>query len=202
MVANRIRLASKSRRSGTPANSAVRDGYPPDNAARGCPMSLGRKMLLILMVTVCAAGCDQAAKSIAKSVLPKASTVSYLGDVVRFQLVHNSGAFMSLGASLPEAWRKGLFLVGVGALLLGLLLYAVLSRRIETPGLAIALAMIAGGGLGNILDRIAYDGGVIDFIDIGFGPLRTGVFNVADVVITVGMLLVFAMGWRRRRKAR
>lgn len=52
------------------------------------------------------------------------------------------------------------------------------------------------GGLGNLLDRIMNDGRVIDFMNLGIGPLRTGIFNVADVCITIGVvLLIFQTVW-------
>jgi signal peptidase II len=47
------------------------------------------------------------------------------------------------------------------------------------------------GGLGNLIDRLAYGGYVVDFVNIGIGPLRTGVFNVADVGVVVGALMLF-----------
>jgi signal peptidase II len=54
----------------------------------------------------------------------------------------------------------------------------------------IALSLLAGGGIGNLIDRIANDGAVTDFVRIGIGPLRTGIFNLADVAIVVGVLVL------------
>jgi signal peptidase II len=59
----------------------------------------------------------------------------------------------------------------------------------------IALAFVVGGGIGNLLSRLLNEGRVIDFINIGFGPLRTGTFNVADMAIMagVGALVYFSL---------
>lgn len=62
----------------------------------------------------------------------------------------------------------------------------------------VAWSLVLGGGLGNLVDRIMNDGRVIDFMDIGIGSLRTGIFNVADVCITIGVLLLFFQAvWAR-----
>ena len=55
--------------------------------------------------------------------------------------------------------------------------------------------MIIGGGAGNLIDRIQYDGVVIDFLNVGVGPVRTGVFNVADVAVIAGVLLYVVTQW-------
>jgi signal peptidase II len=75
-------------------------------------------------------GCDQTAKSVAQSSLSQTEVWSLLGDTVRLQLAHNHGAFLSLGASFPEVWRQALFNVGVGvgALLLGVFIYALFAK--------------------------------------------------------------------------
>jgi signal peptidase II len=63
----------------------------------------------------------------------------------------------------------------------------------RTPGVsraqALAFGLVAGGGFANWLDRVRGDGSVTDFVSLGFGPLRTGIFNVADVAIVLGLLL-------------
>lgn len=61
----------------------------------------------------------------------------------------------------------------------------------------LAVLGLLAGGLGNLIDRLAHDGLVIDFINLGVGPLRTGIFNVADVAITGGGLALLALSWRR-----
>jgi signal peptidase II len=63
----------------------------------------------------------------------------------------------------------------------------------------IAFSLIAGGGVGNLIDRILYAGGVTDFLNLGIGPVRTGVFNVADIAIMLGAGMLLVRGLRAAR---
>lgn len=159
-------------------------------------MRLAQRFLLISIVLVCCVGCDQAVKSLAQSRLSYAEVWSLLGDTVRLQLTHNQGAFLSLGASLPEVWRQVLFGVGVGVMLIALFLYAIFSRKLSAVG-AFAISLYIAGGASNLADRILYDGHVLDFINLGIGPLRTGIFNVADVFIMAGAVVLAVHEIRR-----
>jgi signal peptidase II len=117
--------------------------------------------------------------------------------VLRLQLAANTGAFLSLGASLSEKLRYAIFTAGPAALLTGLLGVALLARRLD-PWRIIALALIAGGGVSNLLDRVIDAGRVTDFLNVGIGSLRTGIFNVADMAISAGAILLM-LGSRGRR---
>lgn len=120
--------------------------------------------------------------------------MSLLGDTVRLELAHNAGAFLSLGAVLPERVRAHLFTWGVGLVVLGALVAAFRSR---TPSrTAVAAALAAAGGLGNLWDRIATGGWVVDFLNLGVGPLRTGIFNVADVSLMAALAILLWPGER------
>jgi signal peptidase II len=74
-------------------------------------------------------------------------------------------------------------------MLLILLGYTLLSKSVS-PSAIFAYALVFAGGVGNLIDRLMYDGFVIDFINIGVGSLRTGIFNVADVAVTLGLLII------------
>jgi signal peptidase II len=144
---------------------------------------------LFVVVLLAAAGCDQATKHLAREVLAGSGGVSFAGDTVRFELVLNPGGFLSLGASLPEEVRSLFFLALVP---LGLLLFCVLLFR-AGPLSAAALAglgLVAGGGLANWIDRLAQGGAVTDFVSLGVGELRTGIFNVADVSVLAGVAVL------------
>ncbi len=154
-------------------------------------MSVWKRLLVVCLVSLPCIGCDQATKQAALWILPETGTLSFLGDALRLQLVYNPGGFLSLGASLPEPWRLGLFLVGVGGILLGLLSLAILSRSIR-PFELLAVSLFFAGGAGNLLDRVLYGGSVVDFVRIGAGSLHTGYFNFADVAITAGALVWMA----------
>lgn len=159
-------------------------------------MSRAKRLLLILAVMVTCVGCDQATKSMAEIHLSYSERLSFLGDTVRLQLTHNRGAFLSLGSTLSEEWRHVLFGAGVPLLLGALFLFAVFSKRVSAVG-AFAIALYIAGGASNLADRVARGGYVLDFINLGVGPLRTGIFNVADVFIMVGAAVLAVHEIRR-----
>jgi signal peptidase II len=113
------------------------------------------------------------------------SKVSVLGDFLRFVYVRNPGSAMGL---FPVG-RTVLVGISVAASIFLIFLY-----RTTNPGLVIrrgAMAAILGGAMGNLIDRIFYNGHVVDFIDVGIGTLRFYTFNVADMGVTVGGTLLF-----------
>lgn len=151
-------------------------------------MTFPPRSILVLVILIGCVGCDQATKLIAKRRLIPGEAFSYAGDMLRIQYAENSGAFLSLGASLPEVWRQWLFTILTGVFLLGLLVYLLVSKALSRFAV-ICLALVCAGGIGNLIDRIAYDGRVVDFLNVGIGPLRTGIFNVADMAIMAGVIL-------------
>jgi signal peptidase II len=151
-------------------------------------MNTTKRLLLIFAILVSCVGCDQASKSVAKAYLSETQTIVLLGDTVRLQLAKNYGAFLSLGSSVGEASRGILLSVIVGAVLSALLAYLFISKP-ENPIVGVSVALIVGGGVSNLIDRLRYGGYVVDFLNVGIGPVRTGIFNVADMVIMVGVVL-------------
>lgn len=115
-----------------------------------------------------------------------------MGDVVRFTLAYNPGA--SFGLTAGEHTRVVLTLVGL-VILAGLGWLLVQSSPADRLKVA-ALGMVMGGALGNLVDRWRSPHGVVDFIDIGVGATRFWTFNVADIGITVGALLLAWALWR------
>jgi signal peptidase II len=135
------------------------------------------------------------------SVLPTIEPWSYLSGTVRLQLVYNRGAFLGLGSSFSEAWRRGVFVIGSGLLLVGALAQAFLNKP-GRPSMMLAIALFSAGGFGNLFDRVARGGLVVDFINIGVGPIRTGIFNIADVVIMAGVFIFVAATFLQHQKER
>jgi signal peptidase II len=151
--------------------------------------SISISRFIVVMVTLggCV-GCDQASKSAARALLSSGATESLFADSLRLQLVENPGSFLSLGASLPEHLRFTLFTAVVGVVLIGLVCFALFARlRLAR---VIALGLVAGGGISNLLDRLLFDGRVTDFLNVGVGSFRTGIFNLADMAILGGALLL------------
>ena len=115
-----------------------------------------------------------------------------LGEWVRLNLAYNDGAAMNL--SFGGASRLVFSSVAVGAIALLLVLYY--RTRPDAALRAGALALLAGGALGNLLDRLHSARGVVDFIDIGVGDARFWTFNLADVGVTAGAILLAVALWR------
>jgi len=157
----------------------------------------GRYLALLLLLGC--VGCDQATKRLALTLLPEGRRVSLLSDVVRLEHARNAGGFLGAGAGLGEGARGAIFLWGVALLTLAAAGAAV-SRRLPVQQ-ALAWALVAGGGIGNLIDRATTGGWVLDFMNVGIGPLRTGIFNVADVAIMAGIGLILVSGIRRQAPA-
>jgi signal peptidase II len=149
------------------------------------PSRAAQIAVLLLLLSLCT-GCDQAAKILATAHLSDAQPITLLNGVVRFEYAENSGAFLSLGSALPPSARFLLLEVLVGILLVGGFVFTIFSDRMSLRQKAV-LALAMGGGLGNLIDRVLH-GAVVDFVSLGIGPLRTGIFNLADVAITAGMI--------------
>ncbi len=154
-----------------------------------------KKILVLFILLFVCIGCDQSTKYTAKHFLEGKETLSYMGDLLRLSYTENTGAFLGLGAGMPENMRHAVFVILVSIFLLGFMLFVIRSKKLS-PFTVASSALIIGGGLSNLIDRIINQGAVIDFMDIGVGSLRTGIFNVADVAIMVGMFIfvVFKRG--------
>jgi signal peptidase II len=118
-----------------------------------------------------------------------------IGDVVRFTLAYNPGAAFSF--SLGEHSRWIFSSLAFAVILFLYLQYRRADANDESSALAIGL-VVAGAG-GNLLDRLRSPRGVVDFIDIGYGDIRFWTFNVADVAVTTGALLLALLLIRRER---
>jgi len=147
------------------------------------------RLFLVAAVLGSCVGCDQFTKQIARERLEGSPPRSFFADTVRLIYAENPGAFLGLGGQLPPRARW-LVLVAVNALVAAGLT-AILVWYSNMPAVrAVACALMLGGAVGNLIDRVRFDGLVIDFMNLGVGPLRTGIFNVADVAIMLGAVLL------------
>lgn len=152
-----------------------------------------RLLLSVVLLAGCI-GCDQATKHFATRNLRDAAPQSYFGDTLRLHYVQNPGGFLSLGGTLPSNVRFWFF-VGFNFLLLAVVTYVLITQPQLQPIRFIALLLLLAGGIGNLIDRVLQDGLVTDFLNVGIGPLRTGIFNVADMAVMLSaVLLIFAFG--------
>lgn len=159
------------------------------------------KITLVVTVLLFCVSCDQATKSVAKKLLASSDPTSLLSDLIIFEYAENPGGFMSIGAELPGGLRILIFAVLAGAVLAMILVLAIRDRDIKVTQL-IGLAMATGGGMGNLTDRVLNDGRVVDFVSVGMGSVRTGIFNVADLAITAGVVVLVAGLMRERARSR
>ena len=156
--------------------------------------SVPRRLGWFLLLAFACIGCDQATKRIASEALPRNEVLSYAGDTFRLQYAENTGAFLGFGSSLDPTLRWWLFVGATTAILVGAVVFLL---RSDLPrSTFVAWTMVVGGGVGNLLDR-ASQGFVVDFLNLGVGSLRTGIFNVADVAILAGVIFLVLFGSRK-----
>ena len=158
-------------------------------------MPLRPKIALVLALASGVVLADLVTKAMFERAFYGQPTLHLLGDTVRVGFVLNTGVFLSLGHALSPAMRFWLFVVGVGAVLTTLLALTLKDQRFRTAEVA-AVAAIVGGGIGNLVDRVQL-GAVRDFLNVGIGSLRTGIFNVADMAITCGALWLLLSSFRK-----
>jgi signal peptidase II len=153
------------------------------------------RWLLVIPLFLATIACDQTTKRLAAEVLVGAIPYSLVGGSVELLYSENRGAFLGMGAHLESGTRFWLFTVGVGLLLL-----VLVSRLVRASSISelVGWCLIVAGGAGNLIDRLLYDGHVIDFLRVGFAGLRTGIFNLADAAIVVGLLCLFVSALSRR----
>ena len=161
------------------------------------PSSLSKPALLILLAACCV-GCDQGTKLIATEHLEGGAPRSYLFGTVRLVYAENAGAFLGLGSGLSEELRN-LLAIATAAMVIGVFWMAIRGVG-SSMAHSVSFALVAAGGASNLIDRALNDGRVIDFMVVGLGGLRTGVFNVADMAITSGALLLIALAIVQRHR--
>jgi signal peptidase II len=147
-------------------------------------------------VLVVVALLDVATKAIAvRALWPQRVPHDLLGSVVRFTLVYNPGAAFGLHVGPQSRWIFTALTI-VALVILGRLYVA--TREGDVPRV-LALALVCAGAVGNLIDRLRSDLGVVDFLDIGFGDSRWPTFNVADMAVSIGAVLLAWVLWQEDR---
>ena len=114
-------------------------------------------------------------------------SIPIIDGLFNLTYVRNTGAAFGIFAGSREAFRLP-FLIIVSALAIGFIFFMLKRLRDDATGLITALAMILGGAIGNLIDRILY-GEVIDFLDVYWSDYHWPAFNIADSCITIGVLI-------------
>lgn len=158
-----------------------------------------RNIFTLIFLSLVFISCDQVTKKLAKKHLIGKPTRSYFHDSFRLVYAENTGAFLSMGDDWSATTSFWVFTVFPLLVLSGLFI-VVIKRINQLPEWELlALLLIFSGGIGNLIDRILYDRHVTDFLNVGIGTLRTGIFNVADLYVTAGALMMLVGALKKRR---
>ena len=157
------------------------------------------KRLGIILLVVLNIGCDQISKKMVRHHVGHDEYIELIDGHFILTKVENTGAMLGFGRDLSPT-LKVIFLQAIPVAVLLILLYRMLRKTNMEPWLIFAFACVIGGGIGNLIDRIAH-GSVTDFFQIKLGWLSTGIFNLADVSITVGVLLLLYLSFRPKKLA-
>ncbi|MDX1675368.1 MAG: signal peptidase II [Longimicrobiales bacterium] len=152
----------------------------------------GAKVRLFGAVVGAVLAADIATKLVVQRTLRPYQQVEILGDYVRLTYIYNPGA--AFGIYLGDYSRIIFLVLSLIALAALLAMYWVtpLANRVRLA----SIALVCGGAIGNLIDRVRSPRGVVDFLDMGVAELRWPVFNVADVAVTTGAILLALSLWQ------
>lgn len=159
-----------------------------------------KKILIVSLCIVLLLGYDFTTKKIAKYGLTDHTPKSYLGGTVQLIYQENTGGMLSLGSELSGIYKIILFRILVPLVLVLIFAYTVLKKNLSKWQTA-AFILLLSGGIGNWLDRILNDGRVSDFIIVGINNFHTGIFNLADLYITIGVIMILFSNIFSKRRA-
>lgn len=140
---------------------------------------------------------DWLTKALVQRFMDPYQQIDLIGEYLRLTYIFNPGA--AFGIHLGDASRGVFLILSIVALIALLGMYYVTPARAE--GRLVAIALIVGGALGNLVDRVRHEHGVVDFLDMGVGTVRWPVFNVADVAVTAGAVVLALSLWREDSRA-
>lgn len=147
-----------------------------------------KRLVVLLVPGLLATVLDRLTKIWAVNTLKEQPMQSYLNDMFRFVYAENTGAFLSLGSGMNDNLRYWVLAIVPVAVLLYIFFHVLTTKNMHVVQQA-SFGFILGGGLSNIFDRIL-EGRVVDFMNMGIGTLRTGIFNVADMSIMLGLFMM------------
>jgi signal peptidase II len=153
------------------------------------------KFAVLLIIVALNFGCDQISKVIARKNIEPYEQITVIKDRFILTKVENTGAFLSAGSNLPDAIRTILLTV-LPVFVLAYGLWFLYTNKNIPVAMQVAVSFLVGGGIGNIYDRIVY-GSVTDFLFMDFVLFRTGIFNLADVSIMIGIGLLLLQSFKK-----
>ncbi|MFC0603899.1 signal peptidase II [Winogradskyella pulchriflava] len=161
---------------------------------------MNRNLFIILLIVFNIA-IDQISKVWVRANFEYGETKSLIGEKFIMQYVENKGAFLGMGSDMNDTLKLILLLI-LPTLVLGYVIYYIIKNKQLDRMSLIAFCCIVGGGIANVFDRIVF-GQVTDFFFINLGGVfKTGIFNVADLSVTTGMIMLLISGFVHRNKGK
>lgn len=155
------------------------------------------KRLSIILFVLLNVGCDQLSKDLVRKHVEPLDYIQVVNDNLILTNVENTGAMLGFGQGFPPIFKM-IFLKGLPLIVLLILFIRMIYNTNLNRWMLLAFAFVIGGGMGNLIDRIAY-GSVTDFFQIKLGLFKTGIFNMADVSVTIGVFILLFLTFRYRK---
>lgn len=156
------------------------------------------RILLIVCIIFINIGCDQSTKFLAKNHLKNTGVIQIIDNYLIFHYTENNGGFLSMFSTMPKTFR--FIVLAILPLMCIMLMIGYVLYNKNIPRLyAFGLCCIIGGGISNIFDRIM-NKYVVDFMNIGIGPIRSGIFNFADLSIMLGFFILLRHAYEHSDK--
>ncbi len=160
-------------------------------------MNISRNASIILLI-IANITADQISKFWVRATVEKNSSSPIIGEYLTLRNIENDGAFLGMGGDLNPTLKLFVLLLIPAAVLLFVLYYMFKEKHMDKLSL-IGFSCVVGGGIANVFDRFVY-GSVTDFLFIDLGFVRTGIFNLADLSVTTGMILILWASLKQRKK--
>jgi len=158
------------------------------------------KLIFLLFMISMNIGCDQITKNeVRKNIAPN-EVIEIIDQNLILTKVENTGAAMSLGSKLPSVLKFLILKILPSIIMIGLIGFIIFNSKLSKFQ-QIAFAGIIGGGIGNLIDRFKFNS-VTDFLFIEIGPFKTGIFNMADVSIFLGAILILFTSFKENKNMR
>ncbi|PDH48092.1 MAG: signal peptidase II [Bacteroidetes bacterium MED-G13] len=138
---------------------------------------------------------DQYSKFWIRNNIESYNEIELIGSFFTLIRVENSGAFLGMGSELSYIPKLILLIIFPILVLVAVSIYTYVDKKLDNLSL-VGFSLIIGGGIANIFDRIVY-GSVTDFLYINLGFFKTGIFNIADLSVTTGMILILIASFKK-----
>lgn len=163
-------------------------------------MKLSRRSFFITLTIVLTIAVDQISKIIVRTYVVPSERSNIIGTYFTLHNVENVGAFLGMGSDLSPLLKLILLLI-LPIVVLSFVTYHIFKDQSLDKVSVFAFASIIGGGIANVFDRVVY-GSVTDFFHINLGGVfRTGIFNMADLSVTTGMILLLFVSFKKKKEA-